>query len=244
MRLTWEDSRTDQHLIKEQYANHTQPCCSKVGALYPSLCPFAYVCVVQLFAKLQKKCVIFSISQTFQLKDRSNDTFNRWAVSPMKIYPPMLSICLCTAATEDSFLLTVDYVSVSISINSPQVFWVLWHRVTQALRKHDTVPGQCMLVCVACEGSRWCVWQWSWEQEVLGVRWTVTHWDEMRKGNHILAFSDSVEKQILHTGHQSAPIDTNKTNCSVSFALRARSCASSLMSTTFSKEKTLASIQV
>lgn len=47
----------------------------------------------------------------------------------------------------------------------------------------------------------------------------------MRKGNHILAFSDSVEKQILHTGHQSASIDTNKTNCSVSFALRARSCA-------------------
>lgn len=108
-----------------------------------------------------------------------------------------------------------------------------------------------------CTGASacWCVWRVkdhvhvfvSGAENKKSLVWderTVTHWDEMRKGNHILAFSDSVEKQILHTGHQSASTNTNKTNRYVSFALRARSCASSLMSTTFSKEKTLASIQV
>lgn len=32
----------------------------------------------------------------------------------------------------------------------------------------------------------------------------------MRQWDHVLAFSDGVEDQILHTGHQFAPVETKQ----------------------------------
>lgn len=65
-------------------------------------------------------------------------------------------------------------------------------------RKYNIAVGESVFVYMStyvmkCQNSPWR------DRNVL-----VTHRDELREGDHLLALGDGVEKQVLHTGHQPA----------------------------------------